>query len=336
MHFSKCIRQKYTFPRAKPRKAVRCAGSFLYARLVLLCFGLLLPLFAFSAPIQVSVVISHKSAPYIKIAESIAVGLRQQSTGQSRMLGIDALGEIKQSNTDLVVAVGLKATQALVAKNIGIPILSTLIPRASFEKIAAKHGLTNNAKRLSAVFIDQPIARQLDLIRLVLPNKNRVGVIIGPDNAGLVESLRMAAQVRGLKLSIGRVSKESEVFSVLKDILGETDVLLSLPDSLVSTPHTIQSILYTAYLHKVPIIGFSPAYVKAGALISVYSTPEQIARQVTEMFQGLNVEGSSLLPPAYPHYFGVVGNPYVARSLEIPLESVQTLTVKLKSSRKEP
>jgi hypothetical protein len=54
------------------------------------------------------------------------------------------------------------------------------------------------------------------------------------------------------------------------------DALLAVPDPLVFNSQTAANILAAAYRRRIPLIGFSPAYTRAGALVSLYSTPDQI------------------------------------------------------------
>ncbi|OGI39619.1 MAG: hypothetical protein A2140_06210 [Candidatus Muproteobacteria bacterium RBG_16_62_13] len=279
--------------------------------------------------------ISSDSAPYRELAEGIASGLHQSGAGQARTIGLDGIGRVEDSNTDVVVAVGAKAAQAVAAMDLRAPAVHTLIPKTTFDWIAKQHKAKSGNRQFSAVYLDQPIARQLDLIRLILPRKQRVGVLVGPDSQELVDSLRTEASVRGLEIKIGQVDSESGIYSALENILSESDVLLSLPDALVATPQTLQSILFTAYRFQAPVIGFSPAYVKAGALAAVHSTPAQLARQVVDMLRRVGPQAPYLPAPQYPEHFSVTANSHVAHSLEIPLDKEETLAAKLQATRQK-
>jgi signal transduction histidine kinase len=98
--------------------------------------------------------------------------------------------------------------------------------------------------------------------------------------------------------------------------LAEPGILLAVPDSTVYNNRTISNILLTAYHQRSPVVGFSPAYVKAGALLALYSTPAQVGQQAGEAAR-LGLATGSLPPPAAPRHFRISTNPYVARSLGI-------------------
>lgn len=78
--------------------------------------------------------------------------------------------------------------------------------------------------------------------------------------------------------------------------------------------------MITAYRYQDPMIGFSQAYVKAGALAAVYTTPEQTGKQVGEIaMRALGGKVVLLSPPKYPKHFSVSVNYQVARSLDISI-----------------
>jgi ABC-type uncharacterized transport system substrate-binding protein len=318
-------------------------GSFCFLRLLparLFRFCLLLWLFgvspAFPAPLDIVVILSGDSEPYVEIASAIESGLKRDGIGRLRVIGPDSLAHLERFPPDAVVAVGLKATQAVAVSELSIPIISTLIPKSAFDKIALQHKEKRDPKRFTAVYLDQPLARQLDLVQFALPGKRRVGVLLGPESENLLDNLQAEARKRDMTLHIARVDSESGLFPALQNVLGESDALLSLPDSLVFNSRTIPTVLFASYRTRVPVIGFSPAYVRAGALVAVHSTPAQLARQVTEILQRFAAGAQALPPPRHPEYFSVTGNYHVARSLELKLEKEQRLEALLNARKTKP
>jgi len=72
------------------------------------------------------------------------------------------------------------------------------------------------------------------------------------------------------------------------------------------------------------LVGISQAYVKAGALCAIYSTPNQIAIQAVEAIR-LFSESGKLPSSQYPKEFEVSVNKQVARSLDIRMEDADRL-----------
>lgn len=225
---------------------------------------------------------------------------------------------------ELVVAFGVEGVKAAASLDPRIPVLAIFVPRKTFEEIARG----GEKRQFTAIYIDQPFSRQMALAKLAFPEKRRIGVMLGPASRGELKNLQKASSDSGLQISAGMASSRSDLFSSLEALLRESDVLLAVPDPLVFNSETISSILLTAYRYNVPLMGFSPAYVKAGALIALYSTVKQVGWQVVEAVAKFSSKG--ILPlPAYPAYFTVGVNRYVARSMGIEIQDEATFEEKL-------
>ena len=218
-----------------------------------------------------------------------------------------------------IVAVGVQAMRNAAAWDNVPPVLNVLVPRASYEKLVAESGRTRRRSQFSAIYLDQPLVRQLDLIRQMLPGKQRVSVLVGPDSVLLLPQLRSAVARAGFTAVIEEVGREPDILPALSRALPLSDVLLALPDSIVFTRDTARSVLLATYRHQKPLVGFSQAYVNAGALAAVFSTPAQIARQSADLLQSLPSGRSALPVPAYPAYFSVLVNRSVARALALDI-----------------
>lgn len=234
---------------------------------------------------------------------------------------------------DLIIAVGVQALQQTAPLADRIPVLGVLVPRQAYQKIRDS---TPPGHALSAITLDQPQSRQLALLHYLLPQAKQVGLLLGPSNAELGVQVGRDAQALQLKTSVRTIDSEAQLPSVLSQLLQDCDVLLATPDPLVYTRDTAQTILLTSYRHQKPVIGFSKAYVMAGALAAVYSTPEQIARQTADIIiQGAS--RASALPAAQsPQYFSVATNRQVARSLGITIDSETQLADKIRDQEATP
>lgn len=288
------------------------------------------------ASLDVAVVLSGDSAPYTEMAQGISDGLERYQVGTARIISASDVGRLKTGPASIVVAVGASAARATARLPVKMPVLNALIPRAAYERIVRELRNADDTSQYSAVYLDQPVGRQLDLIRQIVPEQRRIGVIFGPDSADLATVVDRAARARGLQTVTARINTEEGLPAALRKVLADSGVLLSLPDAVVYNSRTVQSVLFTAYHFQVPVIGFSPAYVRAGALAAVHSTPRQLARQVVDILKSFDAASGKLPPPQYPIYFSVSVNEHVARSLEIGLDDEETLATKLRSSRESP
>ncbi len=281
----------------------------------------------------VTVVLSEEGGAYAQVADKLRDTLAQSAARPPvKLVTLRTLKDSDSLRADpgqLLVAVGTGAMQALAQQNQPAPILNVLVPRAAFEKATRQNRRLGDPHRFSAIYLDQPWARQFALIRHTLPNRTRVGVLLGPDSAELAPALRAAAKAAGLVATIEKIDEESDLLPALKRLLGDSEALLAIPDPLIYNRSTVQSILLTTYRQQVPLFGFSPSYVKAGALAAVYSVPEQIGQQAAEIIQRFAAD-RHLPPPQPPRYFSVGTNAQVARSLGFVLDDEAILAGKLK------
>jgi ABC-type uncharacterized transport system substrate-binding protein len=112
--------------------------------------------------------------------------------------------------------------------------------------------------------------------------------------------------------------------TALAPLLRRTDVILGLADPAIYNSGTIKPILISTYRGQVPLVGLGPAYVRAGVLATVYSTPVQIGHQAAELILHY-ANGGDLPPPQYPSHYSVAVNDHVARVLNIHLPDSATL-----------
>jgi ABC-type uncharacterized transport system substrate-binding protein len=141
-------------------------------------------------------------------------------------------------------------------------------------------------------------------------------------------------QPHGFELVEGTLNEGGLLINALHAALQDADVLLAVADGSVYNSNTVSNILLTSYRAKTPVVAFSPAYVKAGALLSVHTTPAQAGAQLATMAAHY-LQTSGLWASQYPVDFIVTTNDYVARSLGLSLDA-KTLTERLRKLEKRP
>jgi ABC-type uncharacterized transport system substrate-binding protein len=132
--------------------------------------------------------------------------------------------------------------------------------------------------------------------------------------------LRSLTAANGFVLAESMVDSQKSVFPGLKQVLDDSDVLLALADPQVYNSNSLQNILLTAFREKVPMLAFSPAYVRAGALLALYVTPVQAGVQAAGLV--LEVLHDRPLPATAVESsdFDVAVNEHVARALNLSLD----------------
>lgn len=261
---------------------------------------------------------SYTDASQAVVAELVRQGVRRTDIAQLYVSELVAGDLAAAQGAKVWVTLGSDALARALQREGRPALVSALIPRLGFERLLRENPGRTTAPAL-AVYLDQPFGRQLDLVRQVLPEARRVGVLWGPESAAQQPGLLAAAQARGMELVGGNVAASSALFSGLKSVLDDADLLLAVADPQVYNSATISNILLATYRARVPVLAFSPAYVKAGALLAVYSTPRQIGTQAGALARTV-LQGGAVPASQYPLEFSVAVNEHVARSLGMALD----------------
>jgi hypothetical protein len=268
---------------------------------------------------RVTVVLSDDSAPYQEVYQVIRAYLDDTSHEVIRVYA-ERLTATSLNEPRLAVAVGVRAADSLAALPLRPPVLAVLVPRAWYSKIGRARLEDGGRRSASAIYLDQPFERQVRLIREAFPEVRRVGMLVGAEQGGLVDELDEALRTQRLSLVHGTLSGEERLITSLENVLSGAELLLAVPDPLVFNRNTAQSLFLTSYRYRVPVLGYSRSLTRAGALLSLHSSPAQIGRQTAEWVNGA-IQGVpvNLPPPAHPAYFSVSINEQVARSLGFTL-----------------
>jgi len=264
---------------------------------------------------RVAVLLSDDATPYQEVYQVIRAYLDDTPHEAVRVYA-EGLTPAALNDARLVVAVGVGAAEALAALPERPPVLAILVPRAWYLKTGRARLGSGNRRGLSAIYLDQPFERQALLIRLALPDVRRVGVLLSAEQSSVVNELDSALRAQGLSLVYATLTPDERLITPLEAVLTEADLLLALPDPLVFNRNTAQSLFLTSYRYRDPVLGYSRSLTRAGALLSLHSSPAQIGRQAAEWISSAMQGGTVRLPPpAYPSYFSVSINDQVARSL---------------------
>jgi putative tryptophan/tyrosine transport system substrate-binding protein len=215
----------------------------------------------------------------------------------------------------LVVAVGTQALKYASNLDERTPVIGVLVPKLSYESILLES--KRQPIRFSAVYLDQPFTRQLALIKAIFPNISSIGVLLGPVSQFQSNDLQSAAKKFNMNVDIELVENATELHDSLEKVTAGKQLLLAIPDPLIYTRDTAQTILLTTYHRQAPVIGFSQSYAKSGAIAAVFSSPKQYATEVSNIIKTLPKEYVSLPLARAAAEFSIEINRQVARSLDI-------------------
>lgn len=170
---------------------------------------------------------------------------------------------------DIFLTVGSKATAVIKNKVKDIPVVFCMIISQSFSE-------TN----MTGVLINIPPIAEFKVLKKLLPKSKKIGVLYDPKKTkGLVEKGIAQARELGMEIVSVEVSSMQDVYGAVRTIGKVVDVLWMIPDSTIYSSKAVEDILLYSLREKMPVIGISPNYVKAGALFSISCNYKDIGRQ---------------------------------------------------------
>jgi putative ABC transport system substrate-binding protein len=130
-------------------------------------------------------------------------------------------------------------------------------------------------------------------MRRLLPEANRIGVLFDPaQNQAWVDSARRVAEREGLELIPIAVKHATELPAALKNLDREADVLWAIPDKTVYSGKTLKQVLLSSFRSRIPVVGLSGAWVKAGAFYALDRDYRDLGQQSGAMAEKL-LKGTS-------------------------------------------
>ncbi len=155
---------------------------------------------------------------------------------------------------------------------------------------------------MTGVVLEFPVETELGWIKRLFPRAKRIGVVYNPiENGVVIERAASAARGLGLELVARPVRSRDRLADVLASLQNDAEVLWSVPDTLVLTPETARSFLLFEFRQRIPFIGLSETWVRAGALSALGRDWDDLGRQCGELAeQVFRGKDAGTLEPQFP------------------------------------
>ena len=288
----------------------------------------LVPAFS-DAPVVVAVVLSREAAPYRQALRGFEEVLKgagrtyklQEFTLEGSVLDEKTLASrIRARRPDVILTIGSGATVAISDQIHDIPIVFSLVLPSSgpgsLEELRGAHANVTGAS------MEIPLGFQFRKVKEVLPGIRRVGVLYNPTVTGplVADAARSAAEM-DLELVPIAIESEKEILEVGQGLPEQVDVLWSVADSTVFSPQGLKQILLATLRGRIPFVGLSTSFVKAGALLAFSVDYEDVGRQSAE--QALRILGGAApasVPISIPRSVSLSLNMNTARQIQVTIQ----------------
>lgn len=239
---------------------------------------------AAAGPVRIAVFISADQAPYEEALSGFHEYLREKGLEAdydvyplhgSTEKAVAAIKETKERTASLIFTLGSFATEQVSKTISDVPVIACMVLRRE---------LLEEFGNATGVALEFPVRIQLERLHTILPEATAIGVVYNPlENEGRIRSAMAAARDMGLRLEAYPVESPSELPTGLKAVSNRAVVLWGLADRVVLAPETARDILLFSMRNGIPLVGLSPAWVKAGALYSLDWDYGDMGRQCAGM-----------------------------------------------------
>lgn len=175
---------------------------------------------------------------------------------------------------DLIVSIGntLSADEQLERYNSDI-----LLTFSNSYKLNSIKTLSNR-KKWGVINIDQPIKTLIDTAVKTIKSdyKKNILLIVSEKNKNILLQLQKLTPSQKNKTKIILIKEGDVTAKIIEPELFNAAAIVAIHDPDIWSGNSARWLLQQAYSYKVPIIGYSKSFLKAGAMVSIYSSVEQI------------------------------------------------------------
>jgi putative ABC transport system substrate-binding protein len=189
--------------------------------------------------------------------------------------------KVEEFRPDVVVTVGTRCTRLARTLITDIPIVfaSVLNPVTSgFVESFERPG-----EMLTGASLDISVEIQLEKFMELVPIVKKIGVLYSDRTSYIVEQAEQWASKRSVEIVAYEVKAARDVPTALESVIKSCDGLWTIPDELIFTPQSTKHILLESFRNRIPVMGFSPNFVKSGALFALSVDHKFIGLQAGEL-----------------------------------------------------
>jgi ABC-type uncharacterized transport system substrate-binding protein len=227
------------------------------------------------------------------------------------------------SNADLIITLGLKAASHIEKLDVGIPVIHSYLTEFQYKNHKPKANHTT-------LLLDQPLHRYIRFIDLLL-DVNTVGIIKSPNDRISPETISRIDKNLNITIHQTIFENDEQPINAVRSLLQHNDLLLILPAPNIYNRQSLKGILLASYRLNKPVISYSPSHVKSGALAAIYTSPEDIGKQMAKLLN-LMVINKDFTPKTfyYAEDFHIVVNKRVKDSLNLQINDESEVLKALK------
>ena len=209
----------------------------------------------------------------------------QGNTGTAAQIARKFVGD----KPDAIVAIATPSAQAVVASTKNVPVVFSAVTDPVVAKLLAswEPSKTNVTGVSDMLALD----KQMELLKQVVPNAKRVGMVYNPGEANsvvVVKELQKLLPTLGMTLVEAAAPRSVDVGSAARSLIGKVDVIYTNTDNNVVSAY--EALVKVGQEAKIPLVASDTDSVKRGAIaafgINYRDLGEQTGRMVVRILKG--------------------------------------------------
>lgn len=220
----------------------------------------------------------------------------------------------KVRKNDLIITIGSKALRFALQNNLSNTILSGNISRLSISNFDIPDHI-----KFYSVYIEPPPEKQLKLAQKHIPVDGSIGIVLGPYSFSHINDYKKAEKNITAKLNIYTADKDNIIEKIKSSV--KNNISIAVFDPVILNNNHAQWLLYSAYLKRTPVIGFSSSFLNAGSAMSIYSSQQDTIDNIYNV--ALNIIRKRKVSPRrnYSEKYTIEYNAWVSDELNINTNS---------------
>ena len=168
----------------------------------------------------------------------------------------------------------------MAASHLDVPVICTMVLR---HQPGARPAINATA----TVLLDVPLTSLLAQLKQVFPAKTRLGIIRNPATHANIAAEQSRALQMGFTVRVLDCATPEHLLATFLELKDQVDFVWCLPDGSLYNSATIKPLILASIQHRLPIIGFSEGFVRAGAAVGIYADFHDVGLQTAELAQQL-------------------------------------------------
>lgn len=185
---------------------------------------------------------------------------------------------------DLICGIATPSAQAAYnsALNASIPVIYTAVTDPVGAKLAKEDGTP--VGEVTGTSDELPIKEQLEMIRKILPDAKKIGILYTTSEANSVSALETykdLAEDYDFEIVDKGITQTADISLATEELLGKVDCLSNLTDNTVV--NSLATILDKANAQKIPVFGSEIEQVKLGCIAAEGLDYVELGKQTGKM-----------------------------------------------------